>query len=127
MKKNVNILTAVKLSKKSLLKEISFNVENTPLKFVVEQEKKTDAETHNNIADLFFLISGNMIFTCNGKLVNPKKSPNDQNTLVADKIKNGKKFILKAGEWLFVPANCPHQRITLKKSRFIVVKIPING
>lgn len=121
------MLTAVKLSKKSLLKEISFNIIDTPLKFVVEQEKKNDAEIHNNVADLFFLISGNMIFTCNGKLVNPKKSPNDQNTLIADKIKNGKKFILKASDWLFVPANCPHQRTTLKKSHFIVIKIPTIG
>lgn len=127
MKKNEYVPTAVKLSKKNLLKEISFNIENTPLKFVVEEEKKTDAETHSSVADLFFIISGKMVFTCNGKLVNPKKSPIYQNTLVADKIKNGKKIILKAGEWLFIPANCPHQRTNLKKSRFIVVKVPTNG
>ena len=119
--------TAVKLSNKDLLKEVSFNVADTPLKFVFEEEKKNDAEIHDNIADLFFLISGNMFFTCNGNLINPKKSPNDKNTLIADTIEDGEKFILKNGDWLFVPANCPHQRITLKKSRFIVIKIPTNG
>lgn len=118
------MLKAIKISCESILEKIPFTTENVPIKFLTEEEQVNKAEIHDNVADLFFILSGEMVFTCNGKLINPEKSLNDQNTLIADKIENGTEYYLKTGDWLFVPENCPHQRTILKKSNFVVIKIP---
>lgn len=116
------MLNAIKISGGDLLENI--NTSSVPLRFIVEQKQTNKAEIHKNVADLFFIISGEVDFICNGKLIDSKKQPNDQNTFIADKIENGTKYNLKTNDWLFIPANCPHQRTTLKESCFVVIKIP---
>lgn len=118
------MLKAIKITGEDVLKSIPLDVVGAPIKFIVEGKQINKAEIHNNVADLFFLISGEVVFTCNGKLIDPKKQPNDQNTFVANKVENGTEYCLKANDWLFIPADCPHQRATLKKSCFVVIKIP---
>lgn len=120
------MLKAIKISSESILEKNPFTTENVPIKFLTEEEQVNKAESHDNVADLFFILSGEMIFTCNGKLINHEKSINDQNTLIADKIEDGTEYHLKTGDWLFIPENCPHQRTTLKRSNFVVIKIPKN-
>lgn len=115
---------AIKISKEDVLKKNPFTVTGVPFKFIVEEKQINKAEVHNDVADLFFIISGETVFTCNGKLINPEKSLDDDNTLFADKIDVGTEYRLKKNDWLFIPKNCPHQRLTLKKSHFIVIKIP---
>lgn len=115
---------AIKILGKEILNNIPSNFDKLPLKIIIEQKKVNKAEIHNNVSDLFFVISGEMIFTCNGKLINSEKHPFDQNTLLADRIRGGENYHLKTNDWLFVPVNCPHQRTILKKSRFVVIKIP---
>lgn len=119
------MLKAIKISGNDFLKSKIFEIAGASLRLITELKQINNAEVHKNFADLFFIVSGEVDFISDGELINPKKQPDDYNTFIAEEIKNGTKVSLKRNDWFFVPVNCPHQRITLKKSCFIIIKIPI--
>ena len=57
------MLNAIKISGGDLLENI--NTSSVPLRFIVEQKQTNKAEIHKNVADLFFIISGEVDFICN--------------------------------------------------------------
>jgi len=118
--------TAIKILQKDFLQQPIPHISDTPFKIISEEKLEHDAEMHTDVTDLFYLLRGSLQFICNGKLICPTKTPDDPKTFIAKNIKGGKKFLLKPHDWLVIPAQCPHQRITLKKSLFIIIKIPTN-
>jgi len=116
---------------KNLLEPLkSIAIKNqVPFKILEDSAVVNEAEVHMNEGDLWSCLQGTVIFTCGGELVNPRMRKNNDGTnneseLVATKIKNGKKIILKKGDWLWIPPGEPHQHECDGVARLIIVKIP---
>lgn len=105
--------------------------QNLPFKIfeVVNVPKIEFYEIHKHEADLFCCLEGKLVFAYGGKLVNPKFSESngiiDKNTLLAKKIKDSKKTVLKSGDLIFVPPGQPHAQKCAGIARFMIIKIPM--
>lgn len=101
---------------------------------IVEDHEVTNniVEQHMGMADLWLCVEGEGTFTYGGEMVGayPKKLPDgslDEREWRAPSISGGETVVLRAGDWLWVPAGEPHVHGAEKTSRFVVVKIPDNS
>ena len=110
-----------------------------PLKSIAKEKKlpfgiiedfeiaETGAEVHKKEGDLWLCLEGKAEFICEGKLVEPKIIDNTSgHEIVGKGIKNGKKFILKPGDWLWIPPGQPHMHKSDKVARMVIIKVPQN-
>lgn len=93
---------------------------------------ENDAEAHEYEGDLWHCLEGTIEFVCGGELVKPvlAKDANGKNItgeLKSKVIRRGKKFILKRGDWLWIPPGEPHKHITKTAARLFIIKIPIKN
>ena len=89
---------------------------------------ETGAEVHKKEGDLWYCLEGKVEFTCEGTLVKPEIiEKTDGNEIVGSGIKNGKKFILKPGDWLWIPPGQPHMHACAKIARMVIIKVPRLG
>ncbi len=100
-----------------------------PLKILEDHQIHNKPEVHLHEVDLWFCLEGEVLFACGGSLLhcqNRKKTDGsiDQNELFGDEIQNGNSYILKPGDWLWIPAGEPHQHGTKTTARLMIIKIP---
>jgi mannose-6-phosphate isomerase-like protein (cupin superfamily) len=91
-----------------------------------------DAEVHMHEADLWGCIDGEVTFLCGGELVDSwygkrADGSDNPNELKAKTIKGGTEIIVKAGDWLQIPAGEPHQHSCEGTARLFIIKIPKVG
>lgn len=94
------------------LKSLHFNKE-IPFSIIEDSEVNNLPEVHENEADLWYCLEGEVEFICGGNIVN-------------NEIKNGIRYLVKKGDWLYIPANEAHQHNCEKTARLIIIKIPEN-
>jgi len=94
-----------------------------PLNILEDKEVTNEAEIHKSEGDLWHCIEGEVIFICGGELENPRahKSPDE---FKGSGITGGKEFVLKAGDWLWIPPGEAHQHKTSGMARLVITKIP---
>jgi len=89
---------------------------------VTVRTKTGQGEVHADWEDHIFVLEGEADLVLGGTAENPKTvSPGE---IRGDGIKGGKRFSLHPGDYVFVPANTPHQMIVAagKSIRYGVVK-----
>lgn len=94
------------------------------------QMLENDAEVHQHEADLWLCLEGEVTFVCDGEMIEPwfKKLPDgkeDQREIKAKSIRGGTKYILKVGDWFWIPAGVPHQHTCSGTARLVIIKIPV--
>lgn len=104
-------------------------INNLPLNVVEDVKVINKAEAHRFFNDLVLCLEGTVRFVCGGKLSNPKYKVKkdgkiDKNELLAERIVGGTTIILNPGDWLWIPANTPHQHQCKKVGRLLFIKIP---
>jgi len=110
------------------LKDIS-SKEKLPFNLLEETNVSNDAEVHTHEADLWYCLSGEVTFICGGELVHgiPRKLKDgtiDEREWKAKEIRGGEAIILKAGDWLHIPAGVPHQHRAVGTAKLIIIKVP---
>lgn len=90
---------------------------------------ENDAEVHQHEADLWFCLEGEVTFVCDGEMENLwfKKLPDgseDRREIKAKSIRGGATYVLKPGDWLWIPAGVPHQHTCSGTARLVIIKIP---
>src|SRR3989338_342243 len=102
------------LKGKNLLEPFKMFASKNKLPFSILEDTavSNDAEVHAREGDLWFCLEGEAEFVCGGT---PEQSQcrlnpgtENQNELYAKKTLGGTKFVLKAGDWLWIPAGEPH-------------------
>jgi len=89
---------------------------------------QNDAEVHKREGDLWCCISGEVVFTCGGDLVDPSPVRNLDGTenldeLKAKTIRRGTKIIMRPGDWLWIPPGQSHQHVCKRTGRLFIIKI----
>lgn len=111
--------------KRSLEPLRSFAKEHgVPLAILEDTDVENEAEVHKTKADLWQCIGGEAVFIIGGELVEPY-TKGDPNELFAKSIVGGKEQIVRAGDWLWIPASVPHAHRAQGTARFFVIKVPI--
>lgn len=100
-----------------------------PFNMIEDKQSNNKPEIHVREGDLFYCLKGQVSFICGGTLNNRKNRmlPNGQRNiyeLTGLKIKNGTHYNLKAGDWLWIPPNTPHQHNSTTIVNLIIIKIP---
>ncbi|MDO8492843.1 MAG: hypothetical protein Q7S34_04340 [bacterium] len=134
---NVELITKNIIEKTLAQKPVQGKHKLEPLKFIAKEKKlpfgiiedskvtESGAEVHKKEGDLWHCLEGEVEFTCEGKLVKPKIiDKTNGNEVVGSGIKNGKKFILKPGDWLWIPPGQPHMHTCTKTARMVIIKVP---
>jgi mannose-6-phosphate isomerase-like protein (cupin superfamily) len=88
-----------------------------------------EAEIHKQDSDLWFCLEGEVVFVCGGELINPelKLKPDgvlNELEIKGAGIKDGVTFVLKPGDWLWIPPGEPHQHTCKGTVRLVIIKIP---
>ena len=111
------------------LKEIAKN-NNLPFNILEDHQlTANDAEVHQREADLWLCLEGEVVFVCDGEMVEPwyKKladGSEDRREVKAKFIRGGTTYVLKPGDWLWIPAGVPHQHTCAGTARLVIIKIP---
>jgi mannose-6-phosphate isomerase-like protein (cupin superfamily) len=98
---------------------------------ILEDHQITDneAEIHTEEADLWLCLEGEITFICGGEMDSPwfKKladGSEDKTQVKAKSISQGTEVLVKAGDWLWIPAGVPHQHNTPNTARLAIIKVP---
>ncbi|MBU6390095.1 hypothetical protein KGQ31_00945 [Patescibacteria group bacterium] len=88
-----------------------------------------DAEVHVRQGDLWLCLEGEAEFVCGGALLKARRrtlpsGAENPDELFGPAISGGQKFILRAGDWLWIPPGEPHQHSARAATRLIIIKIP---
>ena len=111
------------------LKEIAKN-NNLPFNILEDHQlTANDAEVHQREADLWLCLEGEVVFVCDGEMVEPwyKKladGSEDRREVKAKSIRGGTTYVLKPGDWLWIPTGVPHQHTCAGTARLVIIKIP---
>ena len=109
---------------------LSFAKEHSlPFNILEDNNVTNDAEIHKIEDDLWLCLEGEVTFTCDGKMENTwfgknKDGSENQNEIKAKTLLGGTEYLLKPGDWLWIPAGVPHQHSTTGVARLIIIKIP---
>lgn len=100
-----------------------------PFKILEDVQVSNAAEVHVQEGDLWYCLQGEVEFECGGKLVNPRAKQYqdgsfDANELIGDRIEGGSTTVLRAHDWLWIPANVPHRHSANNVARLMIIKIP---
>ncbi len=99
-----------------------------PIDMLEDTEVVGNVEIHRHEGDLWFCLEGEATFICDGKAKDPKIREKDgvKNDLEirATEIVDGKEYVLKAGDWLWIPPGQPHIHKADATARLVVIKVP---
>ena len=100
-----------------------------PLNVLEDTDFSGEIEIHNNMADFWFCLQGEVTFTLGGEPVNPKIKMNkdgteNPNEIRAQSVAGGKETTLKTGDWLWIPPGVPHAHRAEGTTRLVIIKIP---
>lgn len=87
-----------------------------------------EAEVHKKEGDLWLCLEGNPTFIYGGELVDAWEKKNadgslNENELKARSIRGGTEAVLRAGDWLWIPAGEPHRHKCSGTARLAIIKI----
>ena len=111
------------------LKEIAKN-NNLPFNILEDHQlTANDAEVHQHEADLWLCLEGEVVFVCDGEMVEPwyKKladNSEDRREVKAKFIRGGTTYFMKPGGWLWIPGCVPQQQTCGGTARLVIIKIP---
>lgn len=98
----------------------------TQLRVAIQHDKwreNTEAESHDDSDDVYYVLEGSARLTLGGKLDSPREaSPGEWR---AKTISGGKTIDLKKGDLVIVPRGTPHQRNSIKGKTFSMILIKI--
>lgn len=98
----------------------------TQLRVAIQHDKwreNTEAESHDDSDDVYYVLEGSARLTLGGKLDSPREaSPGEWR---AKTISGGKTIDLKKGDLVVVPRGTPHQRNSIKGKTFSMILIKI--
>jgi mannose-6-phosphate isomerase-like protein (cupin superfamily) len=109
---------------------LSFAKEHSlPFNILEDSNVTNDAEIHVKDGDLWQCLEGEVTFVCGGELSETwfgkrADGTENQNEIKAKTLTGGTEYILKPGDWLWIPAGEPHQHSTKGVARLIIIKIP---
>ena len=88
-----------------------------------------NVEIHHKEDDLWQCLEGEAIFLCDGKMGDTWLSKHKDGTENSDEVRSktivgGVTYVLKPGDWLWIPAGVPHQHSAQGTARLVIVKIP---
>ena len=116
---------------KKMLDPLNGIAEKQHLAFnIIELGEHTNkVEVHNYLNDLWFCLEGEVLFLCGGAMQEPHTRLRSDGTLDEDEIRakgleGAKEIMVRPGDWLWVPAGEPHQHITKRAARLMIIKIP---
>jgi len=96
------------------------------LRVAVQHDKKRDAseaESHDDSDDVYYVLAGAAQLTLGGRLENPREtSPGEWR---AARITGGQTFEIKKGDLIVVPRGTPHHRVNSKGKEFSLILIKI--
>lgn len=100
-----------------------------PLNILEDVRIENAVEIHRHEADLWFCLEGEAEFISGGTAVEPfipVKSDGSKNTLElkAKAITGGTTYVVRKGDWLFIPAGEPHLHKSSGVARLAIIKIP---
>ncbi len=100
-----------------------------PINILEDKAVSNEPEVHINAADLWLCLEGEAIFICGGTLQGPHPKQNhsgtfDRDELVGTGIAGGKEVVMRKGDWLWIPAGCPHRHRAVGVARFMIIKVP---
>ncbi len=102
----------------------SFTKEHgVPFNILEDKDVTNEAEIHKTEGDLWYCIEGEVTFVCGDKLKDSRehKSPNE---FKGSGVVGGTEYMLRAGDWLWIPAGEAHQHKTSGTTRLFIIKIP---
>lgn len=102
---------------KSLSKEKA-----VPLNILEDHEVVNEAEVHEQANDLWLCIEGEVLFTCGGNLVEPRKTDEKTGEWKGKSIEGGTDIVMKPGDWLWIPKGVPHLHRCEKIARLYIIK-----
>ncbi|KKU07738.1 MAG: hypothetical protein UX10_C0006G0009 [Candidatus Magasanikbacteria bacterium GW2011_GWA2_45_39] len=86
---------------------------------------ENEAEVHKQMGDLWYCLEGEVEFICGGELVNARIRENTESKEIAgDGIRGGVARVLKAGDWLWIPAGEAHTHTAAGTARLMIIKVP---
>ena len=109
---------------------LSFAKKNRlPFHVLEDSEVVNDAEIHKTEGDLWMCLEGEATFVCDGELKDTwlgKRADGTENPneLKAKALAGGVEYVLKPGDWLWIPAGVAHQHSAAGTARLIIIKIP---
>ena len=96
------------------------------LRVAVQHDARRDsseAESHDDSDDVYYVLEGSAELTLGGKLENPREiSPGEWR---GAKITGGQTFTIKKGDLIVVPRGTPHHRVNSKGKTFSLILIKI--
>lgn len=90
---------------------------------VIHRDGNSQAEVHIDLADFVIVRAGEGVVVVGGRMINGK--PSGEGELRGDSIEGGKRFPMKTGDQLYVPANVPHQFQVEKGKKFTATIVKI--
>jgi mannose-6-phosphate isomerase-like protein (cupin superfamily) len=127
---DVLLQTAVQEGKRELEPLKSFAKEHgLPLNILEDTNFSGEIEIHNNMADLWYCLQGEVTFTLGGEPFEPKVKINkdgteNPNEIRAGRVVGGEESVLTAGDWLWIPPGVPHAHRAEGTVRLVVIKFP---
>ena len=100
--------------------------EGTQLRVAVQHDKKRDtseAESHDDSDDVYYVLEGSAQLTLGGKLENPREASTGE--WRAGRIVGGQTFEIKKGDLIVVPRGTPHHRVNSRGKEFSLILIKI--
>lgn len=125
------MLVSQPLSGKNLLEPLKSiaQAQSLPFNIIEFTEHTNKVEVHNIFNDLWFCMEGEVKFLCGGMMQEPHTRVRsdgtfDETEMRAKGLEGAQEIIVKQGDWFWIPAGMPHQHITEKTARLMIIKIP---
>ncbi|MDP3770292.1 MAG: cupin domain-containing protein [bacterium] len=93
---------------------------------LTEHTNKVEVHTYQN--DLWFCLEGEVRFFCGGTMQEPHTRVRSDGTLDetemrATSLEGAEEIMVNKGDWFWIPAGMPHQHVTEKTARLMIIKI----
>jgi len=117
-------ILAKKMDEKKLASQVLAEYGNHYVQ-IAHREADGEAELHDNMADIFFVQTGEATLIIGGKMTGTTRSTGPGETR-GPAITDGVRKELRAGDVVHIPGQTPHQLLVAKGKQFtyFVVKVP---
>ena len=122
-----DVLKAVPQQGKRML-PLPMGLADMPLGILEDQAVENAPEVHRSEGDLWQCLEGEATFVVGGEVVGVRERERADGTLNSDeltgeRIEGGATYILRSGDWLWIPPGVPHQHAASGTARLAIIKI----
>ena len=91
--------------------------------------ENNEIEVHTQMADLWYCLEGEEIFSLGGTLTDARHKLNKDGSVNEQEIRGtaatgASEIVLKKGDWLWIPSGVPHTHAASGTARIAIIKIP---